>query len=188
MLHTVKGICGERTWATFATDHLFGQQRLYLPQQKGKWHGMAAARVGVKEGSMERWMERQTWWIHGGPKVSRPCGVVGIAVMLIDAWLFASAFTVNTNKTQEKDNNESKWGSQECQYTWWCKATTETVVERTEKTFEKKLQIHLNRYPHRDHVSHDSSSQWELTDLNKNINQAFFGCLGHICIVSRRLA
>ena len=41
--------------------------------------------------------------------VSRPCGVVGIEVMLIDAWLFASAFTVNTKKhKKEKDNNESK--------------------------------------------------------------------------------
>lgn len=34
--------------------------------------------------------------------VSRPCGVVGIAVMLIDVWLFASAFTVNTKSTRKK--------------------------------------------------------------------------------------
>lgn len=105
VFYTVKSICGEGTWATFSPDHLSGHWWLYLPQQKAK-HGKAAAgvggREGRKEGSMERWMERQTWWIHGGPKVSRPCGVVGIAVMLIDAWLFASAFTVNTRKAQER--------------------------------------------------------------------------------------
>lgn len=34
--------------------------------------------------------------------MSRPCGVVGIAVMLIAAWLFASTFTVNTKKNTRK--------------------------------------------------------------------------------------
>lgn len=41
--------------------------------------------------------------------MSRPCGGVGIAVMLTDAWLFASTFTVNTEKHKKgKDNNESR--------------------------------------------------------------------------------
>lgn len=51
---------------------------------------------------MDRWMERQTLWFYGGPEASRPRGAVGIAVMLIDAWLFASAFTVDTKKAERK--------------------------------------------------------------------------------------
>lgn len=71
-----------------------------------RWGGRGAQREGRAEGSVDIWMERQTWWIYGGPEVSRPCGVVGIAVMLIDAWLFASAFTVNTKKAQERKRQQ----------------------------------------------------------------------------------
>lgn len=57
---------------------------------------------------MDGWKNR-----HDGSteaqRCQNPCSVVGIAVMQIDAWLFVSAFTVNTKKhKKEKDNIESK--------------------------------------------------------------------------------
>ena len=68
-------------------------------------HGKVTAGRRRKEGQKEAWTDewkRQTWWIYGGPEWSRPCGVVGIAVMQTDAWLFASAFTVNTKKHKKE--------------------------------------------------------------------------------------
>lgn len=64
-----------------------------------KWQ--QALEGGEEGGSMDRLMERQTEWIHGGPDGSRPSGAVGIAVMLMDVWQIASAFTVNTKQQKQ---------------------------------------------------------------------------------------
>lgn len=104
VLHTVKCICREGILATLAPVHR--SWRHNTQNKKAHMVRWLQAAEGRK-GSMDRWMERQTWWFYGGPEWSRPCGVVGIAVMLIDAWLFASAFTVNTKK--HKKEKRQKW-------------------------------------------------------------------------------
>lgn len=77
--------------------------------------------------------------------MSRPCGVVGIAVMLIDAWLFASAFTVNTKKAQERTKTTMRANEEASRVSIHNDAKPQQILpkESRQKTSERDSQIHL---------------------------------------------
>ncbi len=49
-------------------------------------------------------------------RCQNPCSVVGFAVMLIDAWLFASGVTVNTKKNTRKKKTTMKANEMQSQF------------------------------------------------------------------------
>lgn len=81
------------------------QRRTKHKVAQGEMAAVGKRKVEQKEGRIGEWKDR-----HDGSMEAQmghgPCGVLGIAVMLTDVWLFASAFTVNTHKNTEQNKRK----------------------------------------------------------------------------------